>query len=54
MSAGITLFFAAVDELHQIYFPDRVASMFDLLVDILGIAIALLVFNYLAKRKTLI
>ena len=47
---GITVLYAALDEYHQSFVPGRNADMYDLLADILGAAVALLLFH-VAKRR---
>jgi len=49
---GIGLFFAAADEFHQIYTPDRIASFNDFAADCLGILSAQFVFwGFLRNKK---
>lgn len=46
---GISLLYAASDEIHQLFVPGRVASIKDFLVDSFGIFLAILI--YPNKRK---
>lgn len=49
VTLGIALLFAASDELHQIYVPNRVVSMNDFVADCAGIVSSQLFFWYYLK-----
>ncbi|MFC1564601.1 VanZ family protein [candidate division KSB1 bacterium] len=51
---GITIFFAAFDELHQIYVPGRTASFMDFAADFAGIIAAIFVFRYIVKKTSIL
>ncbi|HVY05696.1 MAG TPA: VanZ family protein [Burkholderiales bacterium] len=44
------LLVGALDEWHQLYVPGRNGSIYDWLVDLLGVSAALLVYRYAAVR----
>lgn len=44
--------YAASDELHQYFVPGRQCDVFDWMADMLGVAIALLLFKYLQSFYT--
>jgi len=52
LSGGITLFVAIADEIHQAYVPGRDASVTDVLLDMVGISLALFLFFQFLKIKT--
>lgn len=53
LAIGIAVFIAAFDEMYQIYFPNRTASLFDFLADVSGILISQIMFRVLIlKYKT--
>lgn len=41
---GISLLYAASDEIHQLFVPGRVASIKDFLIDSMGIFLAILIY----------
>ena len=43
--------YAALDEVHQLFIPMRSGEILDWLADMVGILIALILINYLLKRK---
>lgn len=45
----ISLAFASIDEFHQSYIYGRDASLYDLLADIIGIAVSFIFFNKIHK-----
>lgn len=47
-----TVAYASTDEFHQIYIPGRVGTIFDVGIDGIGAAIALLLCWYYYRRKT--
>lgn len=47
---GLALLCAVVDELHQIWVPGRVASVFDVLTDVTGAACVLWIASYLGRE----
>lgn len=46
---GLTL--GLLDELHQLFVPGRTSALWDVAADGAGVAIGILVYMYLAKRK---
>jgi VanZ family protein len=42
---GLTAFFASVDEIHQIFVPSRTASVFDVLLDVGGASLAVVLIR---------
>jgi len=52
LSGGIALFVAIADEIHQAYVPGRDASVTDVLLDMVGISLALFLFFQFLKIKT--
>ena len=51
LSGGIALIIAIADEIHQVYVPGRDASINDVLLDMVGISLALFLFFRLLKSK---
>jgi len=45
-------FYALTDELHQSFVPSRFFSIWDILVDILGVSFALFLIFFWKKRKS--
>jgi len=52
LSGGVALFVAIADEIHQAYVPGRDASVTDVLLDMVGISLALFLFFRFLKTKT--
>ncbi|MFC1477750.1 VanZ family protein [candidate division KSB1 bacterium] len=52
ITCGIALFFAAVDEFHQLYIPDRIASMADFISDCVGIGVSQTAFVLLIRNRS--
>jgi len=53
LPGGIALIIAIADEIHQAYVPGRDASVTDVLLDLIGIALVLfLTFRFLKKRAS--
>ena len=53
LPGGIALIIAIADEIHQAYVPGRDASVTDVLLDFIGIALVLfLTFRFLKKRAS--
>ena len=46
LPVGITILYAIVDEIHQIFVPLRSSSITDVLIDISGILLAVIVYLY--------
>lgn len=49
LSASIALMFAASDEMHQLGVPGRTGAIDDLLADVIGIALSLLLRSFIGK-----
>ena len=49
----IVFFYGVFDELHQIFIPGRSCDIFDLLADVLGSILALLIMHMLYNKVTL-
>ena len=47
---AIGALYAASDELHQYFVPGRQADIFDLLVDVAGLAIGMLLFQFFFSK----
>ncbi len=50
-SAAITLIIAIADEIHQSFILTREASILDVFIDFIGIALALFLFSRLYKKR---
>ena len=46
---GIGVFYAASDEFHQIFIPDRTASFVDVLIDSSGVFVGILLIHFSIK-----
>lgn len=44
---GVGVLYSITDEIHQLFVPGRVASVYDLIADGLGIALGIYLFNHL-------
>jgi len=51
LAGGIALIVAIIDEIHQAYVPGRDASITDVLLDMVGISLALFLFFKLLRPK---
>jgi hypothetical protein len=51
LPGGIALIVAIIDEIHQAYVPGRDASITDVLLDMVGISLALFLFFKLLRPK---
>ena len=49
ISTLLCLMYAITDELHQIFVPGRVASIWDVLIDTMGAAFGVLLFMLIRK-----
>ncbi len=55
LSGGIASIIAIADEIHQVYVPGRDGSVKDVLLDMMGISLALfLIFRFLKTQTSLI
>ena len=50
---AVSISYALLDELHQMFVPLRVADLFDLLTDAAGILLATLLYVYVDKKTNL-
>lgn len=51
LAIGITVIYAALDEYHQSFVPGRNADAFDVLADIFGAILALLIYHIVKRRR---
>jgi VanZ family protein len=49
---GITFIFAGADELSQLFFSGRTASLFDLFLDIIGSLLGVGIYRFVSLRTT--
>lgn len=52
ISAFFCIFYAGLDEIHQLYVPGRSGSAKDVCVDAIGILIGVTLFHYVKRLKT--
>lgn len=50
---AVSIAYALLDELHQMFVPLRVADIFDILTDMAGILLATLLYVYVDKKTNL-
>ena len=50
----ISILFSISDEIHQFFILNRVASIFDVLIDTIGITLAYIFYTFINKHKTVI
>ena len=48
---AISILYAILDEIHQIFVPLRSSSIFDVLVDLSGILLSVIVYLYYKRKK---
>lgn len=53
LAIGISVIYAALDEYHQSFVPGRNADVFDVLADIFGAILALLVYYKVKRRRNM-
>ncbi|TFH02726.1 MAG: VanZ family protein [Calditrichales bacterium] len=51
LSMIVSIFYGALDEVHQYFVPGRYASVWDWIADTLGIILAVSIYKYILKRK---
>ena len=51
ITMGIALFISAADEFHQLYIPERIASIPDFIADCAGIGMSLIFFRWYVNRS---
>ncbi len=51
---GIGLAYAIFDEWHQSWVPDRTASLSDVMLDVVGITLAVWILAVLSRRRSLV
>jgi VanZ family protein len=49
----ISILFSVSDEIHQFFILNRVASVFDILIDTTGITLAYIAYNFTNKHKNI-
>ena len=49
ISLGIGIIYAVSDEFHQIFIPDRTASILDILIDSCGVAVGIFLVFFIVK-----
>lgn len=49
---GLVIMVGVMDEIHQVYLPGRFAGLDDLMADILGCCLALLIFKVISILKS--